>query len=229
MEENRLNRINLKDLYLIAIGKWPLLLILISLGIIISFIYSYFFATPLYDSTGKIYIINKDKNLSTSEITISTNLTKDYENLIVDTAVLGVVSNELGEDFPLSRIRGSVSVHNPKDTRFIEITARTENPEDSKKIVDAVCAVAQEKITELLGMERVKIVRAGNVAKNPSVPNTTRNMAVGAFIGFSAFVAVLFIIYLLDDKINSPEDVEKYLGLSVLGNIPFNQTRAKSK
>ena len=32
--------------------------------------------------------------------------------------------------------------------------------------------------------------------------------------------AIVIVMYLLDDKIHTGEDIEKYLGLSVLGVIP---------
>ena len=56
-------------------------------------------------------------------------------------------------------------------------------------------------------------------------------------IGLIAFVcalvvyAVYFILYLMDDKISTAEDVERYLGVSTLGVIPNRQDvmRRRSK
>ena len=39
--------------------------------------------------------------------------------------------------------------------------------------------------------------------------------------------AVVIIVYLTNDTVKTPEDVEKYLGLSVLGTIPYSSKMGK--
>ena len=71
MQENNKNNynINFKDLTDFAITKWKLFICLAALFIAAAYIYSSFLVTPLYDSTGKIYIMNKNTNgISTSDI-----------------------------------------------------------------------------------------------------------------------------------------------------------------
>ncbi len=222
------NSPDIKSVLFTALQKWYILFITLAVCVISSLIYSYFLVTPLYDSTGKIYIMRKDsETVSSSDLSVSSYLTNDYENLIVDRAVLDEVSRLLDYKYSFSQLRRAVSVENPEDTRFIEITARADSPEDSKKIVDAVCRVSQEKIIELLGIDRVTIIREGNLPKNASVPNITKNLLNSLMLGFLLFIAVIFAIYSLDDKINRSEDVKKHLEISVLANIPYNSAKAK--
>lgn len=160
MQENNKNNysINLKELTDFALGKWKLFICLAALFIAAAYVYSSFLVTPLYDSTGKIYIMNKNSDgISTADISVSTYLTRDYENLIADSAVLSEVSAELGKKYLVGELKRAVSVKNPDGTRFIEITVRTASANDSKVIVDTVCTVAQKKIIELLGVDRVTI------------------------------------------------------------------------
>jgi len=42
-------------------------------------------------------------------------------------------------------------------------------------------------------------------------------------------MAVVIIIYLTNDTIKVEEDVERYLGLSVLGSIPYSEKESRSK
>ena len=167
------NNINLKDLFHFALTKWKIFAVLAVFFVAAAAIYSYLLATPLYDSAGKIYIINKE-TLTSAEISASTYLTRDYTNLIADAAVLSDVSDKLGKKYSVSELKNAITVNNPENTRFIEISVRTASANDSKVIVDTVCTVAQEKITELLGVDRVTIIRKGTVAASPSVPNKTK-------------------------------------------------------
>ena len=50
-----------------------------------------------------------------------------------------------------------------------------------------------------------------------------------AFMFAMVVYAIYLIRFLMDDKINTPEDVEKYLGLSLLGQIPNKYDTGKRK
>ena len=227
-EHYKNNNINLKDLFHFALTKWKIFAVLAVFFVAAAAIYSYLLATPLYDSAGKIYIINKE-TLTSAEISASTYLTRDYTNLIADAAVLSDVSDKLGKKYSVSELKNAITVNNPENTRFIEISVRTASANDSKVIVDTVCTVAQEKITELLGVDRVTIIRKGTVAASPSVPNKTKNIMVAFLLSCFTYAAIVFVSFYFNDKIEDSADVEKCLGLTVLGNIPCNSTRRRSK
>ena len=222
------NSIDIKELLFTALKKWYLLFIILAVFIVGSLVYSYLIVTPLYDSTGKIYIMRKDsETVSTGDLSVSSYLTSDYENLIADRAVLDEVSQLLDNKYTFLQLKRVLTIENPEDTRFIEITARTDSAEDSKKIVDAVCKVSKEKIIDLLGIDRVTIVRNGNIPKTAAVPNVTRNLLSSFVLGILLFIAVILMIYFFNDKITNPTDVKKYLEISVLGDIPNNSAKAK--
>lgn len=220
---------DIKSIIFTALGKWYLLLIILTVCIIGSLFYSYFWVTPLYDSTGKIYIMRKDsETVSTGDLSVSSYLTRDYENLIIDRAVLDEVASELDNKYSFAQLKKAISVENPEDTRFIEITVRTDSAQDSKKIVDAVCRVSQEKIIELLGIDRVTIIRDGSLPKTAAVPNITKNLLNSIMFGLIIFALIVLALYFFNDKISSAEDIKKHLEISVLGNIPHNYGKSKA-
>ena len=228
--KNDYNKLNLKDLMYTVLTRWYNLIVLLVICIFSAVIYSNFIATPMYDSTGKLYIMNKQsENISSSDLSVSIYLTKDYEELIVDKAVLDEVSDELDNKYSYAQLRSAVTVVNPENTRFLEITVRTPSAVDSKKIVDSICEVSQEKIVELLGIDQVVIIRKGDIASAPSSPNTSGNIMKSILVAFIVFAGIVVLICFLNDKINGPEDIEKYLDISVLGNIPYNQNKKKAK
>ena len=232
MSENNKNNanINFRDLAVFCLNKWPVFLTIISAFVICALIYSYLMVTPLYDSTGKIYIMNKSSdNISTSDLSVSSYLTRDYENLIADRAVLEEVAKKLDNKYTYVELRNAVTLNNPEGTRFIEITVRTPSANDSKIIVDTVCEVSQEKIIELLGIDRVTIIRNGSISSKPTVPNTLGNVLKSLIIAVLCYIVLMLSLYVFDDKINTQEDVEKYLYISVLGNIPYNKNKARAK
>lgn len=229
-DNKKTNKLNIKDLLFIALEKWYIFCAMLCVFVIVSLIYTYLLVTPLYDSTGKLYITNKSsENLTTGDLSISLYLANDYVNLIVDRAVLDEVSRDLNNKYSYAQLKSAITVTNPEDTRFLEITARTPSAEDSKKIVDSVCKVSQEKLVELLGIDRVVIIRGGNLSNAPSVPNVSKNLVNGIVLSVFMYAVLVCALCFLDNKINGPEDVEKFLGISVLGNIPFNKSKSKVK
>ncbi len=47
------------------------------------------------------------------------------------------------------------------------------------------------------------------------------NIAISLVLGAMLGIFVAFILEFLDTSIKTPEDVEKYLGLPVIGTIPY--------
>jgi capsular polysaccharide biosynthesis protein len=200
---------------------------------------SAFVISPKYQSTTKVYILNKQNNngnISYSDTQLATQLTKDYEELITCRNVLEKVIVNLKLNDSYDSLLGRVSVANASDTRIISITVKDINPEEARRIANEVRDVASAHITEVMDIEAVNVVDEANLPDidKPAEPSITKFTAVGALIGVFICVAFLLIKYLADDTIRVSEDVEKYLELSTLGLIPImegeeEKTKKKTK
>ena len=69
----------------------------------------------------------------------------------------------------------------------------------------------------------------GNIARKPSSPNVKKVTLIGFLAGFVAAAGLILLNDLLNDSIQTPDDVEKYLGLSVLGSIPLDEVKAEQE
>ena len=56
-----------------------------------------------------------------------------------------------------------------------------------------------------------------------------KNAIIGGLLGFVLACAIIIIRFMLNDSIKTGEDVEKYLGLNVLGMIPLEEGVSKRK
>ena len=71
-----------------------------------------------------------------------------------------------------------------------------------------------------MGFRQVNFYSTGNYNPNPcNQVSNIKYLEVGA-VGGALVYLIFVLLHLLDDGIRSNEDVEKYLGLSVLGEIP---------
>ena len=222
--------INFTDFILESLKRWYVIIGAIIVCLIVSFIYTIAFVTPTYTSTAKVYIINKQsESITSSDFSISTYLSNDFAEIIVDTPILKQVSEELNGKYSVGILKSCVKVVKPENTRIIEVTAETPVPEDSKKIVDTICKISEKKLVDIMGLDRVTLIKEGDVASKPSSPNLMRNLIFASLFAFLIAELAIAINYIFNNKISSTSDIEKFLDINVLATIPYNQTKAKNK
>ncbi|MCD8367682.1 MAG: Wzz/FepE/Etk N-terminal domain-containing protein [Clostridiales bacterium] len=187
---------------------------------------------PLYASTATLYILHQDEEVgaasTASDFSLALNVVNDCTYLLKSHAVLDEVIDELQLTVDYEELYDRVSTANPDDTRILEVTVQAETPELAKEIVDVLCEIGQEKITDAMGFQQVHFFEKGTLDSEPS---NRISAAYYLLIGMIASVLVysaFLIAFLLRDRIDTAEDVQQYLGLDILGEIP-NADRAARK
>ncbi len=224
--------INLGELFAVLMGR---AFLIISAGIFFALaglFLSKFVIHPEYESTTKIYILNKEENqtVTYSDVQISTQLTQDYAELIKSRRVLEEVIQRLHlTDIEYKDLYDVLKVDTPSDTRIVAITVRDKDPLMAMKIANCIREVASEHITNVMDIDAINIAETANVPTDKASPSVARWTIISGFIG--AVVVAFFAIlgYLLDDSIKSNDDVERYLGLSTLALIPLTTDEMDKK
>ena len=65
-----------------------------------------------------------------------------------------------------------------------------------------------------------KIIEEGEVPLVQSSPSLVRNTAIGGLLGILAAVFLICVAVILNDSIQTEDDIERYLQLPVLAVIP---------
>ena len=189
-----------------------------------AFGYSRYLITPMYSSMARLYVLSKSTSItSLADIQMGANLTNDYLLVASSRPVLDQVIKELYLDEDYKSLYAKVKVSNPSNTRILDITVQDSDPERAKAIVDTIAEVSARFIAEKMDQDPPSIIQYGysdNEKVSPSVPkNTVIGGLAGAFI--SSAIAVLF--FLINNTIESTEDVENKLGLKVIAQIPLER------
>ena len=232
-EEDELT-IDLGELFRVLLSKVHIIILAAILMALVAFVGTKLFVTPMYTSVTKMYVLAKDENSTTSssnysELTAGSMLTKDYMELVKSRPVLEKTISVLNLKMQPAELAGMISVSTPTDTRIMTVSVESANPKQAKEIADAVREAVSVQIKEIMSVDSVNTVEEGNLPTSPSSPNTMKNMMLGGILGFVIAAGIITLIYLLDDTIKTPEDVENYLGLNVLTSIPIQSGAAKSK
>jgi len=205
--------------------KWMIILSGIFLALLLG-VYSKFFIAKQYESTTKVYVINRQESssLSISDLQSGTQLTKDYQVLIASRTVLEQVISELDLSMTYSELASVVTVEIPTDTRLLTITVTNEDPYLAREIAIAIREAASAHITSVMATTSLNVADEASLSESPSSPNVKRNALMGGALGAAIAMIIILIIFILDDTIKTPDDVVRYLEVSVLGSIPAKDT-----
>ena len=208
--------------YILATG---ILFAVISLAVTVLFI------TPQYTSTTKMYILNRQTNdsLTSSDIQSSTYLTKDYMELIKSRTVIESVIAELKLDMDYEGLLSIMEVSTASDTRVVAINVTHPDPYAARDIANAIRIAGATHIQKVMNTEAVNSVDEANVPTTKSSPSLKKNVVIAAMLGILLAAAVFVVSFMMNDKVTTAEDVERYLGISVLGSMPIDEEQLKQK
>ncbi|MBD5540683.1 MAG: protein-tyrosine kinase [Lachnospiraceae bacterium] len=230
--------IDLRELFFALLDKLHILILSFILGAICLYFVSIAFISPKYQSSTSIYVLNKQDNsvVTYSDLQSGTQLTKDYAELVKSRSVTEKVINQLKlntvyEDMKYldsGALASMISVDNTTDTRIIRITVTDTNPARAQDIANAIREAASLHIETVMDIEAVNVVDYAEMPMESVSPNVLMNTAMGAAAGTLIAAFIVILIHLTDDRIKGPDDVEKYLGVSVLGTIPLDNNLSKT-
>lgn len=216
--------IDLKDLFLELLSHWKMIAASTILVGVIAFVISAFILTPQYQSTSKLYVLTKSTSItSLADIQTGTNLTSDYIVVVKGRPVLEQVIANLELDETYETLADKISLENPSDSRILEITVTDPEPKRAKAIADEMARVAPVYISEKMDQDPPTVIQYGYADGEPISPSIPKNTLIGALLGALAAMAVVVVLYLMNDTIMTAEDVEKKLGLNVLGTLPLEE------
>ena len=216
MENEEYDTIDLLEV-LNAVRQHIAVLILCTLATAIAgFAITHFLITPQYESSALMIVNTRQDTTSTvtsDQINSATKLVSTYSIIIKSDTVLQQVIDDLGLSLSYSDLKGRVTVSAVDDTQVMKITVRSNNPEWARKVCDDITAVSPDVILEAVEAGSVKVISQAS-------SNIKKNTMLGAMVGLVLCLGVIFLQVILDNKINTEEDVAKYLDMTVVGVIP---------
>ncbi len=223
--------IDLMQIIKLLISKLPIIIAAAVIMGLLAFVGTKVLITPLYQSTAKLYVINRqnDSNTTLSDIQVSTQIVKDYQVLVKSIPVVDQVIANLDLDMTQDALIGKISCAIATDSRVLSLTVTDPDPVLAKQIVDELADVSKGQIPAIMRIEGVEIIEYGRVPAGASSPNTMMNTMIGAVLGMLIVVAIVVIKFIVDDTVKNSEDVEKYLGLSTLALIPITEEEYDGK
>ena len=223
LEKNESFELDLVDLFYYLKKKVVLIAVVTLLATVLGWFVTVFAVPDRYTASTRIYVLNSSgDSMAYSDIQLTDKLLNDYKVLITGRNVTKQVVQDLDLDMSYGELAKCISVTAPENTRVVQINVEHNDPALAARLADAVCETASKQIQNIMSVD-VKIIYEAEVPTVPTSPNVKLNTLLACLIGFAGVVAILCVVYAMDDSIRSEEDVERYLGLSTLGAVPVSE------
>jgi capsular polysaccharide biosynthesis protein len=216
--------ISLKELFYILKKRLAMILVIAFGAAIVSAIISFFFMTPIYQSSTQILVNQKKPEgamIQAGEIQTNIQLTNTYKVIIKSPVVLDQVNEKLNLNMTAQALTGKVNVANEKDSQVISVTAEDKDPKVARDIANATADVFKGEVAKIMNVDNVTVLSKAEVGENqsPIKPRPMLNVAIAFVVGLMAAVGLAFLLEYLDNTVKKEEDVENLLGLPVLGIV----------
>lgn len=143
--DNEETEIDLKELFLSFLNHIKLIILMGVLGAAVAAIFTFYFVTPMYEATSKLYVLNSDDSaINLSDLQIGSYLASDFIEVFNTWEVHEMVIKNLGLHYSYSQLRNMLTIENPNNTRILTITVVSSSAKEAAAIANEYASVANK-------------------------------------------------------------------------------------
>lgn len=213
-----------KDFLYVFKRRKLIMVTLMLISVIIASLLSFYFIKPNYTVSTSI-IIGKSNGASIDQagynnIMLYQNLLKTYSEIIMSNTVSKNAGKKLNGEFTEKQILRSIKVTPKENTQILVITAQGDSAEKSLDLLNAVSTSFIEEASKVYPSISVDILDRAELSSSTNNRSKGIIFFVVLFIEIMLSIGTIFLIEYFDLTIKNERDIEKYLGLKVIGTIP---------
>lgn len=192
------------------------------IGAVLAGVVTWQFITPKYTATAKMYMVSSSTGsvVDLTDLNIGTSLSQDYVELIQTRPVYEKVIEELKLDYEYKDLKKMVSIGTVGQTRILTIAVTSVDPKEAADIANALATEAEKTLPKLMDTPKPNIAEKAIIPDQKSSPSLKKNIAIAALGCVCIVLAILTVLFLMDDTIKSAEDLEREFGIMPLTVIP---------
>lgn len=218
--------LDLRAIYYMLRKRLVMIIAITLVAAITSGIVSFLVLTPIYESKisiviGKTPTENGQKQqYEYSDIMMYQNLIKTYAKIAQSRTVAQNTISRLSINSKVEEVMAQTSVTPQNDTQIMDIKVRNISKVLAKDLVNALATEFIKEAKRIYPDGNVQIIDKAVLPRIPVKPNKKLNVAIAFMLGFMVSIGLAFVLEYMDNTIKTEQDIEKTLGLPVLGIIP---------
>ncbi|MCQ6278906.1 YveK family protein [Bacillus sp. EB600] len=217
-DKKKAKEINLSELYKVLKRRIWAVLILTVLGAAIGFIQNTVTVTPLYQSSARVIIGADEQSRTTLQV------------IVKDSTILDKVVTELHLPMNSDALAKQITVASIDQSQVVSITVVNQDPRMAAQIANTTAAVFKAEVPNIVGQDYIRILSNAKVNPVPTNPKNYNKTITAIVIGLVLGIGLAFLLDSMDSTVRSEQEVEKILGLTVLGKVSkMNKRNIKRK
>lgn len=213
--------IDLKELLYVVKKRIKLVIFLPIICVVAAAVLCFFVLKPEYQAHVSI-IISKDQGsmLTQSDVLMYQNLIKTYTEIAQSDVVAQRAISDGKLNTTVDDLESSLTVTGETGTQILTISENSRQPQVAVENAEAMAQAFLKESKRLLPSGTVDIMDHAKLPKGPVKPNKKLDILLAFVLGLMVALGSALIIEYMNDNIKSEEDVERYLGVPIIGVIP---------
>lgn len=186
-------------------------------------IMSFFVIAPKYEASTKLFIgkeNSQEQKYDSNDVQMYQKLLTTYAEIITTNDLVEKAIVEDNLNLQSEDVLKDLVVTPRADTQILEIKYVSTDKAEAKEIVRKITDEFMKTSTELIPNGVVKIIENVRLPEKPVSPNKKSNIAIAFIIGLMISSALAFLLEFLDNTFKTKDQLEKIIGIPVIGIIP---------
>ena len=222
---------DLRDLFKVLKKRKYIFITIPLVAMITSAIVSWYFIPPSYEATTTLMVGRNQTGqalpMDYAQILANKQLVKTYREIAQSRVISRQIISEADLNITPEQLNKKLRVELVEDTELIEIKVEDLKPKQALRLANIAAQVFMEKISSINNVNNVRILDPANLPKTPFKPNKKINVLLAGIVGIMVSTGLIILLEYMDTTFKTPEDVNKYLRVPVLGTIPNTTKHSK--
>lgn len=237
MDERKMNdeiEIDIQRLVGAVLNKAWLIALVAVLAAAVSFVYTYFLVSPLYQSSVMFYVNNSTIDLSNASLSVSAGdisasrgLVDTYIVILDTRETLNDVIDYAGVDRTYEEVKGMIAAEAVNETEIFKVVVTSTDPAEAEALANSVAYNLPKRINTIIDGTSTEIVDSAVFPTTPISPSYTKNTMLGFLVGLVLSIACVVLMDLMDVTIRTEEDIAQSCKHPVLASVPDMQIHSK--
>ena len=217
--------INIEELIFIIKRRYKLIISMMILIGGIAAVLSFFVIKPKYEVSTKIFVgkAEQEEKYNNSDVQMYQQLIKTYSETIKTKDLVGNAIKNVNTIKTTGQVLGNITVTPIANTQILQIKYKDDNGKEAKEILSAITNEFINTSKTLVANGNVKVIESVEEPKSPVTPKKFLNISMGIAIGLLAGVGISILLETMDRTFKDREEIEKLVGIPVIGVIPSQE------
>jgi len=215
--------ISLGEILEVLKKRWKIILIITLVSTLLSGLVSFFLISPKYEASTKLFIGKEegaDQGYNQNDVSMYQKLMKTYSEAIKTRDLIGKAIKTTNSNLTENEVLEKLTVVTIADTQVLEIKFKDDDPKEAASMVQAITEEFITTSKALVPNGNIRIIESVKVPEVPVSPNKKMNIGLAFLLGLMVSVGLSFLLEFLDNTYKNKEQLEKELGIPVIGAIP---------